>query len=258
MIRKVSVLTPIHNEAGNIPELVERICATMEAWRAEQPAREWEHLACDDHSTDGSLELLQHLSARYPRLRALRNPVRGGQTGGFQTGFRHATGDTIVTMDADLQNYPEDIPKLLAPLEAGRLDLTNAIRMRRQHAAGLVAISRLGNWLIRMLMTCPVQDAASNFTALPAILAQGLELRENDHRYVIPILVRRGLDPRRIGDVETRHAPRKHGASKYRALRKAWSGFPELLRCRKRLKAGFYDLQAVRTCTPQAAASART
>ncbi|MCZ7648664.1 MAG: glycosyltransferase family 2 protein [Planctomycetota bacterium] len=257
MIRKVSVVTPIHNEAENIPELVERIAATMEAWRAERDGRDWEHLACDDHSSDPSLELLQELAAKYPRLRPVRNPVRSGQTGGFQTGFAHASGDTIVTMDADLQNFPEDIPKLLAPLDEGRLDLTNAIRMRRQHALGLIAISRLGNLLIRFLMTCPVKDAASNFTALPAQLARGLKLLENDHRYVIPILVRRGLDPKRIGDVETRHAPRKHGASKYKALRKALTGVPELLRCKKRLRAGFYDLkEAAAAARPAGAAGA--
>ena len=236
------MVTPIHNEAANIPELVERIALTMETWRRAGAERDWEHLACDDHSTDGSLELLGRLAERYPRLRPVQNPRRSGQTGGFETGFRHASGDVIVTMDADLQNWPEDIPLLLRPLEEGRLDLTNAIRTRRQHAAGLIAISRLGNGLIRLLMTCPVRDAASNFTALPARLAKGLTLVENDHRYIIPILVRRGLDPRRIGDVPTRHEARRHGASKYKALRKAWSGFPELLRCRRRLQQGFYDL----------------
>ena len=180
------------------------------------------------------------------------------QTGGFETGFRHATGDTIVTMDADLQNFPEEIPRLLAPLEEGRLDLANAVRMNRQHAGSLIAISRLGNLLIRALMTCPVQDAASNFTALPARLARSLTLVENDHRYIIPILVRRGLDPTRIGDVETRHQARKHGASKYKALRKAWSGFPELLRCRKRLREGFYDFRPVAAGAPQPVSSVRS
>lgn len=242
-IHKVSVVTPIHNEEASIPELVERIARTMEAWRQRAAGLEWEHLACDDHSTDGSLALLKKLAQGNPRLRPVQNPRRAGQTGGFETGFRHATGDVVVTMDADLQNFPEDIPLLLAPLEAGTLDLTNAIRSKRQHAGSLIAISKLGNLLIRMLMTCPVQDAASNFTALPARLAKGLTLLENDHRYLIPILVRRGLDPRRIGDVVTRHEARKHGASKYKALRKALTGFPELLRCRRRLQVGFYDLK---------------
>jgi hypothetical protein len=117
--------------------------------------------------------------------------------------------------------------------------------MKRQHAGSLIAISKLGNVLIRWFMVCPVTDAASNFTALPGKLAKGLKLvsNDNDHRYVIPILVRRGLDPKRIGDVETRHAARKEGKSKYSALRKAITGFPELLRCRKRIKQGFYDMQ---------------
>jgi len=239
----VTILTPIHNEAANIPELVERIEKTMEAWRAQRNGRDWEHLACDDHSTDGSLETLQKLAGAHPRLRSVRNPRRSGQTGGFDTGFRHASGDIIVTMDADLQNLPEDIPLLVTPLEEGKLDLCNAIRTKRQHAGTLIAISKLGNLLIRLLMTCPVSDAASNFTALRSSFVKDLALLENDHRYLIPILVRRGLDPKRIGEALTRHEARKHGASKYSALRKAATGFPELLRCKKRIKAGFYDAQ---------------
>ena len=239
---KVSVVTPIHNESANIPELVRRIEATLEAWRSAGPDRDWEHLACDDHSTDNSLELLKQLSASRPRLRPVQNPKRSGQTGGFETGFRHATGDVLVTMDADLQNLPEEIPLLVAPIAEGRLDLVNAIRTRRQHAGSLIAISKLGNVLIRLLMTCPVSDAASNFTALQASFARNLRLVENDHRYLIPILVRRGMNPARIGEINTRHEARKHGASKYGALRKALTGFPELLRCKKRIRSGFYDM----------------
>lgn len=240
-ITKVSVVTPIHNESSNIPELIDRIEKTMEAWRAQGNGRDWEHLACDDHSSDGSLDLLRKLAATHPRLRPVQNPKRSGQTGGFETGFRHATGDVIVTMDADLQNQPEDIPILLKPIDDGKLDLVNAIRTRRQHAGSLIAISKLGNYLIRWLMVCPVSDAASNFTALKASYAKNLALVENDHRYVIPIFVHRGMDPKRIGEANTRHEARKHGASKYSAIRKALTGFPELLRCKKRLKQGFYD-----------------
>ncbi|MGD0089364.1 MAG: hypothetical protein ABSE73_05530, partial [Planctomycetota bacterium] len=125
--------------------------------------------------------------------------------------------------------------------DEGKLDLCNAIRTKRRHAGALIAISKLGNLLIRLLLTCPVSDAASNFTALRSSFVKDLTLLENDHRYLIPILVRRGLDPRRVGEVPTRHEARKHGSSKYSALRKAMTGFPELLRCKKRIKTGFYD-----------------
>ena len=238
---KVSIVTPIHNEESNIPELVDRIEKTMQAWCAKKPGRTWEHLACDDHSSDKSLELLEKLSQTHTNLRPVLNPKRSGQTGGFETGFRNATGDIIVTMDADLQNQPEDIPLLIDPLDEGKLDLVNAIRTKRQHASSLIAISKLGNVLIRVLMVCPVSDAASNFTALRARFVKNLSLIENDHRYLIPILVRRGMDPKRVGEAGTRHEARKHGASKYGAVRKALTGFPELLRCKKRIRAGFYD-----------------
>jgi glycosyltransferase involved in cell wall biosynthesis len=253
---KVTIVTPIHNESANIPELVARIEKTMEAWRSAKSGRDWEHVACDDHSSDNSLSLLRELTGKHPRLRAVQNPKRSGQTGGFETGFRHATGDVIVTMDADLQNLPEEIPYLVEPIEQGRLDLVNAIRMRRQHGSSLIAISKLGNVLIRMLMSCPVSDAASNYTALKAGFAKDLHLIENDHRYLIPILIRRGMDPKRIGELPTRHEPRKHGASKYSAFHKALTGFPELLRCKKRIRSGFYDAGRVPLAAPQAVCQA--
>ena len=128
---KVSIITPIHNETSNIPELVDRIEKTMESWRALEAGRDWEHVACDDHSTDGSLEMLKDLAKTHTHLKPVQNPKRSGQTGGFETGFRNATGDVVVTMDADLQNQPEDILLLLKPIEEGKLDLVNAIRTKQ-------------------------------------------------------------------------------------------------------------------------------
>lgn len=241
MIRRVSIVTPIHDEEANLAELCNRIASTMEAWRSERAGTDWELLACDDASSDESLEVLRAIAKREPRVRPLSNLRRSGQTGGFVTGFAAASGDVVVTMDADLQVFPEDIPALLAPLERDERDLTNAVRVGRQHGAASIAISRLGNAALRLLLRVPVADAGSNFTAVRARFVRGLRLVENDHRYLVPILVRRGLDPARVADVPVRHAARRRGASKYRALEKAIGGAPELLRVRRRIASGFYD-----------------
>jgi glycosyltransferase involved in cell wall biosynthesis len=236
----ISIVTPLHNEAENLPELVARVARTMAPWCASRPGADWELLACDDHSTDDSAAVLARLAQEEPRLRPLRNPRRSGQTGGFATGFANARGAIIVTMDGDLQVRPEDIPALLAPLERGERDVTNAVRVGRQHDLAMIAISRVGNAILRALTPCPVADAASNFTALRADLVRGLALIENDHRYLIPMLIHRGLDPDRVADVPLPHESRRRGASKYRALEKAARGAPEILRFRQRLRAGFY------------------
>jgi len=231
---KYSIILPIHNEAGNIPELITRLRATMDAYAGRD---NWEAIAVDDLSTDGSLAVLHQEVEQCPSLRVVHHTVNRGQTGGFETGFRHARGDIVVTMDADLQVLPEDVPLLLDKMSSG-YDLVNAIRKKRQHETLIRFSSRLYNLLMRLFFQSPVIDAASNFTATRTAYVRGLRLIENDHRYIIPIVRRRGA--RRIAEVRVRHEARKHGRSKY-GLSKAVSGTPELLRAWRRLRNGFYD-----------------
>jgi glycosyltransferase involved in cell wall biosynthesis len=231
---KYSVVFPIHNEAENIPELVARLRATMDAYAGPN---DWEALMVDDHSSDDTLAVLCAEAARCPNIRVLVHKTNRGQTGGFATGFRNARGDVVVTMDADLQVLPEDVPRLLDKM-AQRYDLVNAVRMKRQHEPLIRLSSRFYNLLMRLFFQCSVIDAASNFTAIRTEYVRGVRLVENDHRYIIPIVERRG--GRRIAEVAVRHEARKHGKSKY-GISKAFSGTPELLRAWRRLRTGFYD-----------------
>lgn len=197
----------------------------------------WEALAVDDCSTDDSLAVLRREAARLPNLRVLAHDVNKGQTGAFETGFAHARAPIVVTMDADLQVLPEDVPRLLDAMARG-YDVVNAIRMKRQHEPLIRVSSRFYNLLMRLFFRSPVTDAASNFTAFRTEHVQGVHLVENDHRYIIPIAQRRGA--RRVTEVPVRHEARRHGRSKY-GLSKALTGTPELLRAWRRLQAGFYD-----------------
>jgi len=231
---KYSILFPIHNEAETIPELVARTRATMDAYTGDG---DWEALLVDDRSTDDSLAVLRREAERCPNLRVLVHTVNKGQTGAFETGFHQARGDIVVTMDADLQVLPEDVPRLLDKMAQG-YDLVNAIRMKRQHEALIRLSSRLYNFLMRLFFWCPVTDAASNFTAIRTEYVRDVRLVDNDHRYIIPIVQRRG--GRRIAEAPVRHEARKHGRSKY-GLNKALTGTPELLRAWRRLHRGMYD-----------------
>jgi len=235
---KLTLVLPMHDEEGNVPELWRRVRDTLDGRARRLPGFTWEVIAADDVSGDRTPALLAALAKEDPRLRPVRHPERRGQTGGFDTGFRNATGHVVLTMDADLQNQPEDIDLLLDAMRDRDLELVNAVRRKRRHGILIRLSSRIYNLLMKLFFLCPVSDAASNFTAIDARFVRDLPLLWNDHRYLIPILQRRGL--RRVGEVETRHEERKAGRAKY-GVSKALGGFPELLRAWWRLHRGFYD-----------------
>lgn len=239
----ISIVAPIRNEMSNMPSFFDRVSRTMEAWQGASSHRRWELLACDDASTDGSRQFAVEFARTHPFVRALSTGRPSGQTGAFSLGFESARGDIIVTIDADLQVFPEDIPRLLRPLESGRWKVSNALRTRRKHTLAARFLSQVGNLGLKAFVNSPVTDAGSNFSAFPAKYVRHLPLVENDHRYLMPILAHRGIAPHEFVDVPVQHTTRNGGSSKYSSLHKAWTGPDELIRFKKRLIAGEYDAQ---------------
>lgn len=229
----ITVIAPIHNEEENVLEFARRTSRTMRSNFGD----DWELLLVDDKSTDSSLDRIKEACAKDNNILYFVHEKRKGQTGCFETGFSNAKGDIAVTIDSDLQVFPEDIPLLINKMKEG-YELINAIRKKRQHGSLIVISSKIYNILMKIFFACPVRDAASNFTAIDRRFVSGVTLIENDHRYLIPIAQRRGL--KTIGEVEVRHIERKRGKAKY-GLKKAVTGFPELLRAWYRIRAGFYD-----------------
>jgi hypothetical protein len=117
--------------------------------------------------------------------------------------------------------------------------VVNGIREHRKHKFWLRFASRFYNMLMLLFFNCPVLDAASNYTAFRRDLVRGLPLRGNDHRYLIPMVVRRGAE--RIGEVVVRHSDRTKGKSKYKVSAKFLKGGPEIIRVWFRIKRGVYD-----------------
>lgn len=232
----ISIIAPVHNEEENIREFVERTASAMNKSFGD----DWQLLLIDDKSTDNSLNIIKVVSAKNARVRYFSHIARRGQAGCFETGFNNASGDIVITIDSDLQVFPEDIPLLIEKMEEG-YELINAIRKKRKHHFLIVISSNIYNMLMKIFFNCPVKDAASNFTAIETKFVKGVKLIENDHRYIIPIAQRRGL--RKISEVDVRHIERKKGKAKY-GLNKAIAGFPELLRAWWRIKNGFYDKEA--------------
>lgn len=203
----ISIVAPVYNERPNLFELYRQVTAAM-----VQLGDPYEILFVDDGSTDGSVEVLRQLAAQDARVKVVYFRRNYGQTAAMNAGLHLASGDVIVTLDADLQNDPADIATMLAKLNEG-YDLVHGWRANRQDKLISRKIpSRIANWLISRVTGFPVHDLGCTLKVIRREIAQELELYGEMHRF-IPILAHwRGA---RCAEVVTRHHPRRAGESKY-------------------------------------------
>jgi len=230
---EVTVISPVYNEENNLKELVKRVSKTLKTYIGKK----WEFIVVNDNSTDNSARILTALEKKYPNLRVFTHEKNKGQTGCFDTGFKNAKGSIVITMDGDLEVYPEDIPKFLDKMKEKDVDVVNGIRTNRKHTHSIHFASRMYNILLFLIFKTTTYDSASNYTAFRKKFIKGINLKKNDHRYILPIVMRRGA--KTVEEVIINHDFRKSGMSKYRALNKFLYGFIEMvgfycrLNCRK-------------------------
>ena len=236
IMKNTSIVVPICNEEDVLNELILRINKTMN----NHLGNDWELLLIDDNSSDNSYNIMKENSEKNNKIRVFHHPKNKGQTGCFKTGFSNANGRITITMDGDLQLFPEDLPLFIDKIEQG-YDVINGIREHRQHSFTLRFASRIFNTLMLLFFNTPVIDAASNFTAFRTKFIKGLNLVDNDHRYIIPIAIKRGA--RVIGEVVVRHTARKGGKSKYKVFKKFISGGPEIMLAWLRIRSGKYSIK---------------
>ena len=156
----VSVVVPVHNEVESLPHLLSAISSTL-----IESNLSYEIICVDDGSTDGSVQLLKDKAQTRTDLKSIVLRRNYGQTAAMAAGFYHARGRAIVTLDADLQNDPVDIPMLLAKLDEG-YDLVNGWRKNRQDAAVTRLLpSKIANWLIRRITSVNVHDYGCSLKA---------------------------------------------------------------------------------------------
>jgi glycosyltransferase involved in cell wall biosynthesis len=203
----VSVVIPICNELENISPLYQQLSAVLGSL-----SRPWEIVFVDDGSTDGSTDRLRQLAAADERVKVVSFRRNFGQTAALQAGIHHSIGETIVTLDGDLQNDPLDIPTLVEKLDEG-YDLVHGWRKLRQDTLLTRKIpSRIANWLISRVTRFPIHDLGCTLKAIRREVATELELYGEMHRF-IPILAHsRGA---RCVEIVTRHHPRRFGQTKY-------------------------------------------
>lgn len=203
----ISVIVPAKNEAANLPILIGRLLEVL-----APRGRAFEIIVVNDGSTDGSMDVLRHLAALHAELRVIDLARNYGQTAAMMAGLDCASGDIIVPIDADLQNDPEDIPRLLAKLEEG-YDVVSGWRKERKDAAiKRNFVSRVANRLISYLSGVHLHDYGCSLKAYRRGVIAKVRLYGEMHRFVPIYAAWYGA---RITEIPVNHSPRLHGKSNY-------------------------------------------
>ena len=219
---KLSIVIPAYNEAENLPLL---IAALKKAIGPLDETREV--LIVNDGSTDDSAEVLAKLRAENPSIRVLEMVKNAGQTAGFDAGFKAATGDVVVTMDADLQNDPADIPRLLELI--GECDVVCGIRRKRHDNLVRRLSSKIGNWVRNTITQDNIIDTGCSLKAFKRDKLRGLTLYTGMHRFLPTLMKMRGCQ---VAQIEVNHHERKFGKTKYGVMNRAWRGLMDCLAVR--------------------------
>lgn len=217
----VSVVIPVYNEAESLPFLWTELREVLDALGAP-----CEVILVDDGSVDGSAEVIRGLRDSDPRLRLVRLKANAGETAATDAGFRVATGRFVVTMDADLQNDPRDIPGMLAHLD--RWDAVTGWRVRRGDGDSALrrVSSRVANAVRNAVIGESIRDSGCTFRALRRECLRDLVLYRGFHRFIPTLLTMQGF---RVLEVPVNHRPRRFGKSKYGVANRAWRGVCDLL-----------------------------
>jgi dolichol-phosphate mannosyltransferase len=218
---ELSVVIPVYNEEDNLPLLWPELRGVL-----EQMAVSFEVLFVDDGSRDRSAEIIRAMRETDARVRLVRLKANAGETAATDAGFKAARGQRVVTMDADLQNDPHDIPALVQRLELW--DAVTGWRVARGDGDSIVRriSSRLANRTRNWLSGESIHDSGCTFRAFRRECLRGLVLYRGFHRFIPTLLRLRGY---RVVEVPVRHRPRRFGQSKYGVLNRVWVAFVDLL-----------------------------
>jgi glycosyltransferase involved in cell wall biosynthesis len=209
----ISVVIPLRDEAGTLEQLCQELYDVAAAQRYELQI-----IMVDDGSTDGSWPAIEQLAERDSRVLGVRFRRNFGKAAALSAGFDAATGDTIVTMDADLQDSPAEIPKLLAKLHEG-LDVVSGWKVNRHDPWHKRWPSKVFNRLVGWLTGVKLHDHNCGLKAFRRDVIHEIRLYGELHRFVPVLAAARGF---RIGEVGVEHSPRRYGRSKY-----GWSRIPK-------------------------------
>jgi glycosyltransferase involved in cell wall biosynthesis len=215
----LSLVVPCYNEQENIPTLLRRVEASLDLL-----GKPYEVLMVDDGSSDASPHLLADAKSTRPWLRVIRLVKNAGQSAAFEAGFEAARGELIATIDADLQNDPEEIPRLVPLL--GGYDMITGWRKDRQDTNFRKWQSRQANRIRNWISQETVNDSASSLKLYRAQCVKGMKLWKGAHRFFPTLVKMRGYT---CLEVPVKHSPRFAGTAKYGFRNRAFRAFIDLL-----------------------------
>jgi glycosyltransferase involved in cell wall biosynthesis len=216
---EISVVVPAYNEAESLPEFLAELRAALDA-----TGKTSEIVLVDDGSDDGTPELLARERARDRRLRPVRLLARAGQSAALAAGLARARGAVIVTLDADLQNDPADLPRVLAALKDA--DVVSGIRANRRDTWMRRVSSRVANATRRAVIGDRITDIGCSFKAYRRESLRDLPMFVGVHRFLPALCAFRGA---RLVEVPLSHRPRRHGVTKYGVQNRLWRGLHDLI-----------------------------
>ena len=219
---EISIVIPVYNERENLVLLDEQITKHM-----KQLNKDYEVLLVDDGSKDGSAELIRILKNGNPRLRLIQFGNNHGQTAAFSAGFDKARGDTIITMDADLQNSPADIPLLLEAIK--EYDVVCGWRHKRNDPWIKKVSSKIANVVRNLLSEESIADTGCSLKAFRRECFKNIKLYNGMHRFFPTLMKMQGFS---VTQVKVGHYPRIHGHSKYNIRNRLFASFKDLLAVR--------------------------
>lgn len=217
----ISVVVPLYNEEESLPELlawIDRVAAAH--------AFTYEAILVDDGSSDGSWAVVERLAAQYPTLRGIRFSRNYGKSAALYCGFAAARGEVVITMDADLQDSPEEIPALRRMILEEGYDLVSGWKKKRHDPIGKRWPSKFFNWTARAATGIRLHDFNCGLKAYRCKVVKSIEVYGEMHRF-IPVLARQA-GFRRIGEKVVDHHARKYGHSKF-GLERMVKGYLDLI-----------------------------
>jgi len=208
---EISLVLPIYNEVESIPHLLEELTPVLES-----TGKSYEIICVDDGSSDGSFAELKKLRTQDERVRVIRFRRNFGQTAAFSAGFDYARGDLVITMDADLQNDPADIPRLLDKLDEG-YDIVSGWRVKRWREGYLQILTRklpskIANWLISTITSVKLHDYGCALKVYRQEVVKNINLYGDLHRFIPAIASYYGVT---VAEVPVNYRSRQYGTSKY-------------------------------------------
>ena len=214
----ISVIIPVFNEIGSLPELMDQLRKVLHIYS------KWKILFVDDGSTDGSTEFLNNLSRKDENVTLIQFHRNYGKSAALAEGFKLAKGEYLITMDADLQDDPAEIPNLMKKLEEG-FDLVSGWKKERKDPISKRFPSKIFNYVTRIMTGVKIHDFNCGLKIYRKAVIKTLDLYGGRHRY-IPALA--GHNKFRISEIQVNHRPRVHGVTKYGGSR-LFHGFFDLI-----------------------------